>query len=141
MFLISPSFPTKMVVGRAETPPYARAVARSPKRILYSILLFIRNAGRSSRVSLSSEMPTSSSPFDRCLLYTSTNPGISALQGGHQVAKKLMTAGFPASCLEEKMFPFVSLTENGGAVPDTEGPVAVPGPAFSSPVLVCQFRY
>src|SRR3990172_4726734 len=101
MFLISPSFPTKNVVGREETPPYARAVARSPKRILYPTLLLIRNPGMSSRESVSSEMPTSSKPSDRCLLYTSTNPGISALQGGHQVAKKLMTVGFPASREEE----------------------------------------
>src|SRR5512140_427483 len=97
MFLISPSFPTKKVVGRAETPPYARAVSRSPKRILYPTLLLIRNPGRSPRVSVSSEIPINSNPFSLCLLYTSTKPGISSRQGGHQVAKKLMTVGFPAN--------------------------------------------
>src|SRR5512132_242932 len=110
----------------AETPPYALAVSMSPKRILYPILLVMRNPGMFARESLSIEMPTSSNPFDRCLLYTSTNPGIAALQGGHQVAKKLMTAGFPASWAEEKMLPFVSGRENGGAALNPEGPAAVP---------------
>ena len=82
-------------------------------------------------------MPTSSNPFSLCLLYTSTKPGISSRQGGHQVAKKLMTAGFPASWSEEKMFPFVSLRENGGAVLNPEGPAAVPGPAFLASVPAC----
>src|SRR3989304_1770957 len=96
-----------------ETPPYARAVARAPTRALYSIFWVIRNPARFPRVSVSSEIPTSSNPFDLCLLYTSTNPGISALQGGHQVAEKLMTVGFPAGRGGEEKLRIGSCRGNG----------------------------
>src|SRR5512143_441977 len=124
-----------------ETPPYAFAVSRSPYRIVYPILLLIRNPGRFPRVSVSSEMPISSNPFSLCLLYTSTKPGISSRQGGHQVAKKLMTAGFPVSRAEEKRFPFVSLRENAGAVLEPEDNAVVPVSAFVTSCPCCQFRY
>src|SRR3990172_13026758 len=71
--------------------------------------------GRCSRVSVSREIPTSSNPCSLYLLETSTNRGISSRQGGHHVAKKLITTGFPRRFDDWTMLPLMSLSEKGGA--------------------------
>src|SRR5512135_3153708 len=79
------------------------------------MFIFATNGLTSPQPPWSRAMPTISSPLSRYLSYTLCIPGISALQGPHQVAQKFTTTTLPESPFNSTGVPLDVLRTKFGA--------------------------